>query len=181
MGVAAASTGSLFGTALQKPMGHRVCRSSFVGLAMSMFGVYYLRVPSFISDRLGTGTRKGIIGVFVMGLVSGIIASPCIGPAVASLLVYIASTETNSRDSGCSLSLRGLGVLLIVLRYIFRRYQGTAEIWSLDGNGRKNIWTPFNRGGALLCKAHYLRERLCHHTWIVFNYHPRIFGGALTD
>ena len=56
MGVAAASTGSLFGTALQSPWVIGFVVAVFVGLALSMFGVYYLRIPSFISDRLGTGT-----------------------------------------------------------------------------------------------------------------------------
>ncbi|CAG1023528.1 partial Thiol:disulfide interchange protein DsbD, partial [Patescibacteria group bacterium] len=92
MGVVAASTGALFGTALQSPWVIGFVVTVFIGLALSMFGVYYLRVPSFISDRLGTKTGKGLIGVFAMGLVSGIVASPCIGPALASLLVYIAST-----------------------------------------------------------------------------------------
>jgi thiol:disulfide interchange protein DsbD len=116
MGVAAASTGSLFGTALQSPWVIGFVVAVFVGLALSMFGVYYLRVPSFISDRLGTGTRKGIIGVFVMGLVSGIVASPCIGPALASLLVYIAGTGNKFLGFWMLFVFAwGLGVLLIVL------------------------------------------------------------------
>src|SRR3990167_8663196 len=116
MGVAAASTGSLFGTALQSPWVIGFVVAVFVGLALSMFGVYYLRVPSFISDRLGTGTRKGIIGVFVMGLVSGIVASPCIGPALASLLVYIASTGNKFLGFWMLFVFAwGIGVLLIVL------------------------------------------------------------------
>ena len=116
MGVAAASTGSLFGTALQSPWVIGFVVAVFVGLALSMFGVYYLRVPSFISDRLGTGTKKGIVGVFVMGLVSGIVASPCIGPALASLLVYIASTGNKFMGFWMLFVFAwGLGVLLIVL------------------------------------------------------------------
>ena len=116
MGVAAASTGSLFGTALQSPWVIGFVVAVFVGLALSMFGVYYLRIPSFISDRLGTGTRKGIIGVFAMGLVSGIVASPCIGPALASLLVYIASTGNKFMGFWMLFVFAwGLGVLLIVL------------------------------------------------------------------
>ena len=116
MGVAAASTGSLFGTALQSPWVIGFVVAVFVGLALSMFGVYYLRIPSFISDRLGTGTRKGIIGVFAMGLVSGIVASPCIGPALASLLVYIASTGNKFLGFWMLFVFAwGLGVLLIVL------------------------------------------------------------------
>ena len=116
MGVAAASTGSLFGTALQSPWVIGFVVAVFIGLALSMFGVYYLRVPSFISDRLGTGTRKGVIGVFVMGLVSGIVASPCIGPALASLLVYIASTGNKFLGFWMLFVFAwGIGVLLIVL------------------------------------------------------------------
>ena len=116
MGVAAASTGALFGTALQSPWVIGFVVVVFVGLALSMFGVYYLRVPSFISDRLGAKTGKGFIGVFVMGLVSGIVASPCIGPALASLLVYIASTGNKFLGFWMLFIFAwGLGVLLIVL------------------------------------------------------------------
>ncbi|MDR4509925.1 MAG: protein-disulfide reductase DsbD [Candidatus Brocadiaceae bacterium] len=116
MGVAAASTGALFGSALQSPWVIGVVVAIFVGLAMSMFGVYYLRVPSFISDRLGTKTGKGFIGVFIMGLVSGIVASPCIGPVLASLLVYIASTGNKFMGFWMLFVFAwGLGVILIVL------------------------------------------------------------------
>lgn len=116
MGIAAASTGALFGMALQNPWVIGFIVVVFVALAMSMFGVYYLRVPSFISDRLGMHTRKGFLGVFVMGLISGIVASPCIGPALASLLVYIAST--GNRFLGfwmLFIFAWGLGVPLIIL------------------------------------------------------------------
>lgn len=116
MGVVAASTGALFGTALQSPWVIGFVVTVFVALAMSMFGVYYLRVPSFISDRLGTKSGKGFAGVFVMGLVSGIVASPCIGPALASLLVYIASTGNKFLGFWMLFVFAwGLGVLLIVL------------------------------------------------------------------
>lgn len=116
MGVAAASTGALFGSALQSPWVIGFVVVVFVGLALSMFGVYYLRVPSLISDRLGTETGTGFIGVFVMGLISGIVASPCIGPALASLLVYIASTGNKFLGFWMLFVFAwGLGVLLIVL------------------------------------------------------------------
>ncbi|MCR4292972.1 MAG: thioredoxin fold domain-containing protein, partial [Candidatus Kuenenia sp.] len=75
-----------------------------------------LRVPSFISDRLGGKTGRGVAGVFVMGLISGIIASPCIGPILASLLVYIASTGNIFLGFWMLFVFAwGLGVLLIVL------------------------------------------------------------------
>ena len=116
MGVAAASTGALFGAALQSPWVVGFVAAVFVALAMSAFGVFYLRVPSFLSDRLGTKTGKGLIGVFVMGLVSGIVASPCVGPALASLLVYIASTGNKFLGFWMLFVFAwGLGAILIVL------------------------------------------------------------------
>ncbi|MCF6157709.1 MAG: protein-disulfide reductase DsbD [wastewater metagenome] len=92
LGVIAASTGELFGSALQNPWVIGFIAAIFIALALSMFGVYTLQVPSFISDRLGAKRGKGFMGIFIMGLISGIIASPCIGPVLASLLVYIATT-----------------------------------------------------------------------------------------
>ncbi|MDN3510185.1 MAG: protein-disulfide reductase DsbD [Candidatus Jettenia sp. CY-1] len=116
LGVIAASTGALFGTALQSPWVIGFVVVVFVALALSMFGLYTLRVPSFISDRLGTKTGKGFIGVFIMGLISGIVASPCIGPVLASLLVYIASTGNKFLGFWMLFIFAwGLGVPLIVL------------------------------------------------------------------
>lgn len=116
LGVIAASTGALFGTALQSPWVIGFIVVVFVALALSMFGLYTLRVPSFISDRLGTKTGKGFIGIFIMGLISGIVASPCIGPVLASLLVYIASTGNKFLGFWMLFIFAwGLGVPLVVL------------------------------------------------------------------
>ena len=163
MGVAAASTGSLFGTALQSPWVIGFVVAVFVGLAMSMFGVYYLRVPSFISDRLGTGTRKGIIGVFVMGLVSGIVASPCIGPALASLLVYIASTGNKFLGFWMLFVFAwGLGVLLIVLG----TFSGAIKALPKSGGWMETVERIF---GLLLIGAalYYLRLIISESAFVI--------------
>lgn len=163
MGVAAASTGALFGTALQSPWVIGFVVVVFVALAMSMFGVYYLRVPSFISDRLGTKTGKGFIGVFVMGLISGIVASPCIGPALASLLVYIASTG-NKFLGFCMLFVFawGLGVLLIVLG----TFSGAIKSLPKSGGWMETVERIF---GLLLIGAalYYLRFIISESAFII--------------
>ncbi|MBM4065828.1 MAG: protein-disulfide reductase DsbD [Planctomycetes bacterium] len=163
MGVAAASTGALFGTALQSPWVIGFVVAVFVGLALSMFGVYYLRIPSFISDRLGTGARKGIIGVFVMGLVSGIVASPCIGPALASLLVYIASTGNKFLGFWMLFVFAwGLGVLLIVLG----TFSGAIKALPKSGAWMETVERFF---GLLLIGAalYYLRLIISESTFII--------------
>jgi thioredoxin:protein disulfide reductase len=116
LGVIAASTGALFGFALQSPWVIGFIVAIFIALALSMFGIYTLQVPSFISERLGEKAGKGFVGVFIMGLISGIVASPCIGPVLASLLVYIATTGDKFLGFlKLFVFAWGLGVPLIVL------------------------------------------------------------------
>ena len=64
-------------------------------LSFSMFGAFELQAPAFLRDRLqgpGSSNRTGLIGVFAMGLVAGLVASPCVGPFLAALLVWVATT-----------------------------------------------------------------------------------------
>jgi len=49
----------------------------FIIFGLSMLGLFEIRMPASITSRLMKGKRKGIVGIFLMGLVSGIIASPC--------------------------------------------------------------------------------------------------------
>lgn len=163
MGVVAASTGALFGTALQSPWVIGFVVAVFIGLALSMFGVYYLRVPSFISDRVGTKTGKGLIGVFAMGLVSGIVASPCIGPALASLLVYIASTGNKFLGFWMLFVFAwGLGVLLIVLG----TFSGAIKVLPKSGMWMETVERIF---GLLLIGAalYYLRFIISESAFVV--------------
>jgi len=88
LGVTAAFTGSLFGTALQYPPVLIGIALIMVILALSMFNVYELRVPAFLNQLAG-GSRKGFFGTFFMGLTVGIVAAPCIGPFVLGLLTYV--------------------------------------------------------------------------------------------
>jgi len=88
LGVVAAFTGSLFGSALQHPPVLVGIAAVMIVLALSMFNVYELRLPSSLV-RLSGGPKKGYGGTFLMGLTVGIVAAPCIGPFVLGLLTYV--------------------------------------------------------------------------------------------
>lgn len=88
LGLIAALTGSILGSALQNPFVLVFVALVMVGLAMSMFGLYEIRVPAALSGVAGTG-RAGVLGSFFMGLTVGIVAAPCIGPFVLGLLTFI--------------------------------------------------------------------------------------------
>lgn len=93
LGVAAALTGSLFGSALQRPAVLCAIALVLVALAGSNFGLYQLRVPSPIMQRLGRA-GEGDLGVLFMGLTMGVVAAPCIGPAVLALLLFVGAQQS---------------------------------------------------------------------------------------
>ncbi|MCX7878475.1 MAG: protein-disulfide reductase DsbD [Ignavibacteria bacterium] len=88
LGLTAALTGGVFGSILQNPVVISILVLIFIALALSMFGLYEIRIPQGLM-AIGGKNREGYIGTFVMGLTVGIIAAPCIGPLVLSLLVYV--------------------------------------------------------------------------------------------
>jgi thiol:disulfide interchange protein DsbD len=88
LGVAAAKTGALFGSWLQEPLVLVALAAVIVALALSAFGLYELRPPAVLTRRLGRAW-SGAGGAFLMGVVVGVVAAPCIGPFVLSLLLFV--------------------------------------------------------------------------------------------
>ena len=88
----------------------------FVALAAAMFGFYELQLPSSLQNKLNTVGGKGYGGAFAMGLVGGIIAAPCTGPPLLSILVWVSATQRVA--AGASLLFVyaiGMGVLFWLL------------------------------------------------------------------
>lgn len=88
LGVFAALTGSLLGTALQNPIVIIVIALVMFALGTSMFGLFDIKVPQSLA-MIGNKNRSGYFGSLLMGLTVGFIAAPCIGPFVLSLLVFV--------------------------------------------------------------------------------------------
>lgn len=117
LGVAAAKTGALFGAALGNIYVVTAIAMLFVVMAISMYGVFELQVPAFIRNRVGTAqTGTGYGGAFATGLIAGVVASPCVGPVLVSVLTYIAQTQNLILGFVLLFSFAmGLGLLFIVL------------------------------------------------------------------
>ncbi len=91
MGLIAAMSGSILGTALQHPAVIIVISLLFLAFALSMFGMYEFRLPASLNN-LAVG-RKGLLGALLMGLIVGVVAAPCIGPVTAGLLLFVAEKK----------------------------------------------------------------------------------------
>jgi thiol:disulfide interchange protein DsbD len=91
LGVAAALSGRLFGAALQSPWVLAGVAAVLVALALSMFGLYDIRMPTALMQK--AGARQGYAGAYGMGLLVGVVAAPCVGPVVLGLLAFVAATQ----------------------------------------------------------------------------------------
>jgi thiol:disulfide interchange protein DsbD len=90
LGVVAALTGGLFGSALQSIWVNVVLGGLMLVLSLSMFGLYEMQPPAWLMDRLGGAQATNFAGAFLSGLGVGIIAAPCVGPFVVAVLALIA-------------------------------------------------------------------------------------------
>lgn len=112
-GTAAGLTGTLLSTAFQNPWAIGTFALVFVALALSMFGFYTLQLPAFLRDRLAAGNARirggSLPNLALMGALSALLASPCVGPALAGALLYIGQTG-NAPLGGTALFAMGLGM-----------------------------------------------------------------------
>lgn len=96
LGFFAASSGKLFGGLLANPWIAGALGVFFLAMAASLFGAFSIALPEGVARRLGAVGGVGFGGAFAMGLVAGIIAAPCTGPVLASLLTFVASSGSPS-------------------------------------------------------------------------------------
>ncbi|MDM8518197.1 protein-disulfide reductase DsbD, partial [Desulfobacterales bacterium HSG16] len=115
-GLFAAMTGGLFGSNVNHPAVRVIVALVFTVLALSMFDLYYIQVPAFIRNRLDKAGGSSILGVFITGAVSGAVVSPCVGPMLVSLLVYIATVGDKLQGFLIMWSFSlGLGMLFLMV------------------------------------------------------------------
>ena len=90
LGVFAGVTGALFGGWLQSPWVVGGIAVFFVAMGASMFGFFDVQLPAALAGRLQSGERKGgYMGAFVVGTLGAVVAGPCSGPVVVSILALI--------------------------------------------------------------------------------------------
>ena len=86
LGLAVALSNSVWGRALSNPYVTLGLAGLFVVMAASMFGAFELNLPASIQNKLANVGGVGPKGAFLMGMVSGLIASPCTTAPFASIL-----------------------------------------------------------------------------------------------
>jgi thiol:disulfide interchange protein DsbD len=95
-GMITAALGANIQAWLQNPWVLSVFALMLLALAASLFGFYELRLPQSIHNKIDriAGKQEGgsVIGAFMLGAISTLIASPCVTAPLAGVLAFIAQT-----------------------------------------------------------------------------------------
>lgn len=114
LGLAAALTGRLFGTISAHPATRIIVGLIILLFGLSMFKIFALYFPNII--QLQRSEKKNFFSILVLGLTSGLIASPCVAPALGSILLYIGSTRNVLYGTTLLMTFAyGIGFTLIIV------------------------------------------------------------------
>lgn len=134
LGMVVAAAGLQFQAAFQHPYVLIGLSVLFVLLALSMFGLFTLQLPSSLQTRLTLWSNKqrsgSLAGVFVMGALAGLICSPCTTAPLSAILLYIAQSG-NMLAGGGTLYLYalGMGIPLILVTTFGNRLLPRSGPW----------------------------------------------------
>lgn len=118
--------GKGFGTLFQSPWFNLGLFALLFALALSMFGLYEIRLPGFLQKQLRG--RTGTAGAFMMGSLLGVGAAPCGTALIAALAIVVA--QQGSFPLGISVfTAIGLG---LGLPYVFLAVAGAQLPRSAD-------------------------------------------------
>ena len=115
LGLFAALTGSIFGGWMQSIWVVGTVALFFFVMGFSMFGFFEFGVPSSIATKLSAKGGAGYGGAFVVGAVGAVVAGPCSGPVIASLMVLIGQQGELLLGAFLMLAFSlGMGVIFLV-------------------------------------------------------------------
>ncbi len=122
MGALAGATGEQLQSYFQNVWAIGAMTIVFVLMALSMFGLFTIALPSFIQTRLNAesqGMKGGSMGmVFLLGMISALILGACVSPVLISFLSVAISTSDATLGALTMFSLAlGMGIPLILLGF----------------------------------------------------------------
>lgn len=162
LGLIVAAAGLQFQAALQHPYVLIGLSVLFILLALSMFGLYSLQLPSSVQTRLVNWSNQqksgSFFGVFAMGALAGLICSPCTTAPLSAILLYIAQSG-NTVAGGITLYLYALGMGLPLIAVTMFGH----KLLPRSGPWMQYVKEAF--GFIILALPVFLLERVAGDTW----------------
>ncbi|MDO8527553.1 MAG: cytochrome c biogenesis protein CcdA [Deltaproteobacteria bacterium] len=145
LGVLAVALGKSLGFVFQQKWFVLTLALFFFVLSLSMLGFFEIHLPKSIRHRLNHVKGHGKWGAFISGAISGVLAAPCAGPVVGSLLLFVSATKSYLEGFGLLfVYAMGMGVLFVVLGTGYGTLQGRFRKFPLS------IWIKRGLGVVLL-------------------------------
>ena len=119
-GALCAAAGKQVQTVFQQPWILALFAALFIALALSMFGLFTIQMPAAIQTRVADVSNKQAAGTFggvaLMGVLSALIVTTCVGPALVGALIVIGQTGQIARGAAALFAMSiGMGTPLLVV------------------------------------------------------------------
>ena len=119
-GVAAAAVGKQVQALFQQWWVLALFAALFVAMALSMFGLFTVQMPAAIQTRIANVSNRQTAGTFggvaIMGALSALIVTTCVGPALVGALLVISQTGQIARGGAALFAMSiGMGTPLLVV------------------------------------------------------------------
>ncbi len=148
LGMIAALTGGFFGKISTNPWALLVVANILILVSLNILEV--IPFPVWTSGKSFEPAVGGIIGAFLVGAFSGLVASPCTSPVLFGVLTYVATTQSVVYGGLLVFSFSiGMGLLLIA----FGTFSGLAA--TLPKPGRWMVIVKKVLGLLMLVLAEY--------------------------
>ena len=172
LGLAVAAIGLPFQIALQHPYVMVGLSILFVVLALSMFGLFTIQLPNSLQNKLNTWSQKQTSGAFggsfAMGMIAGLVASPCTSAPLSGALLYVAqSGDLFTGAATLYLLALGMGVPLMLITLFGNK------ILPKSGEWMNTVKQTF--GFVMLALPVFLLSRILPEVW-----EPLLWAGLAT-
>ena len=136
-GAAFAAAGKQVQAVFQQPWIIILFAALFVAMACAMFGLFTVQMPAFLQTRLAETSNRQRAGTFggvaIMGMLSALIVTTCIAPALVATLVVIGQSGDVPRGAAALFAMSlGMGAPLLVVGSSAGRWLPRAGAW-MDG------------------------------------------------
>jgi len=127
LGLFASATGRFFGEIATSPWSYLIFGN--LCLVLGFWMMDWINLPIFSSGK--TTEKRGCLGAFVIGIVSGVVAAPCTSPVLAGLLIYVSTTK-NVLFGGAMMFAFSIGMSTLLI--LIGTFSGVAKSLPKPGN-----------------------------------------------
>lgn len=125
LGILAVLTGSIFGNFSSNPIVNIVSGILILVFGLSMFDLFHFNFTFPLNLKFPLRIKGSHIPAFLLGMVSGLMISPCLTPILASILAYVSTTKNVFYGAALLFCFSyGMGLIFILIGIFGAAFHG---------------------------------------------------------